>query len=145
MPSVPAWYAVLRQLRRKGGWQNLSSPADQKDFSFSFGLFVHRKFRRTACSAVRKSLHTDADRRNAFGATGTLTHGLARTTLPDFQRGNRRDACRENKNPCTASRNDAQPENKPKNPRTDPGTSGNPANHRKRLTARRKTTHDFPA
>ncbi|KAJ1123230.1 hypothetical protein NDU88_001703 [Pleurodeles waltl] len=47
--------------------------------------------------------------------------------------------------PRTASRNDAQPENKPKNPRTDPRTSGNPANHRKRLSARRKMTHDFPA
>ncbi|KAJ1171778.1 hypothetical protein NDU88_003636 [Pleurodeles waltl] len=46
--------------------------------------------------------------------------------------------------PRTASRNDAQPENKPKNPRTDPGTSGNPAIHRRRRSACRKTTHVFP-
>ncbi|KAJ1214122.1 hypothetical protein NDU88_001749, partial [Pleurodeles waltl] len=37
--------------------------------------------------------------------------------------------------PRTASRNDTQLENKPKNPHTDPGTSGNPATHRKRLSA----------
>ncbi|KAJ1170008.1 hypothetical protein NDU88_001889 [Pleurodeles waltl] len=47
--------------------------------------------------------------------------------------------------PRTASRNDALPENKPENPRTDPGTSGNPMTHRKRLSARRTTMHDFPA
>ncbi|KAJ1157877.1 hypothetical protein NDU88_010574 [Pleurodeles waltl] len=39
--------------------------------------------------------HTDADRRNDFGTTGTSKHGLARTTPPDFQRRNRRNACRE--------------------------------------------------
>ncbi|KAJ1163507.1 hypothetical protein NDU88_003965 [Pleurodeles waltl] len=46
---------------------------------------------------------------------------------------------------CTAPRNDAQPENKQENPRTDPGTSGNPAIHINRLFSRRKTKHDFPA
>ncbi|KAJ1115086.1 hypothetical protein NDU88_003314 [Pleurodeles waltl] len=44
-----------------------------------------------------------------------------------------------------ALQNDAQPENKQENPRTDPGHLVIPAIHRKRLSARLKTTHDFPA
>ncbi|KAJ1213937.1 hypothetical protein NDU88_001566 [Pleurodeles waltl] len=44
-----------------------------------------------------------------------------------------------------APHNKAQPENKQENPRTDPGHLVIPAIHRKRLSACRKTTHDFPA
>ncbi|KAJ1169392.1 hypothetical protein NDU88_001285 [Pleurodeles waltl] len=46
---------------------------------------------------------------------------------------------------CTAPLNDTQLENKQETPRTDPGHLVIPATHRKRRSARRKTTHDFPA
>ncbi|KAJ1166325.1 hypothetical protein NDU88_006730 [Pleurodeles waltl] len=46
----------------------------------------------------RTPIQKDAARRDAYGATGTSTHGLTWTTLPDFLRGNRRDGCREKEN-----------------------------------------------
>ncbi|KAJ1099239.1 hypothetical protein NDU88_004343 [Pleurodeles waltl] len=83
--------------------------------------------------------------RNACGATVTSTHGLVWTTPPDFRKEIDATPAVRAKIPHTAHRNDVQLENKPRIPRTDPGTSGNPANQRRRLSARRKTTHDFPA
>ncbi|KAJ1123234.1 hypothetical protein NDU88_001707 [Pleurodeles waltl] len=98
-----------------------------------------------ACSVARKSLHTDTDRRDAFGPPELRRMASQGQSRPSSRGEIDTTLAVRTKIPRTASRNDVQPENKTKNPRTDPGTSGNPPNHRKRLFTCRKTTHDFPA
>ncbi|KAJ1158913.1 hypothetical protein NDU88_011585 [Pleurodeles waltl] len=85
-----------------------------------------------------------AHRHDAFGTTETLTHGLARTTQPDFQGEIDATPAVRVKFRRTAPRNDAQPENKQENPRADPGHLVIPATHRRRRSACPKTTHVFP-
>ncbi|KAJ1124165.1 hypothetical protein NDU88_002626 [Pleurodeles waltl] len=85
------------------------------------------------------------NRRDACRETKISTHGLARTTPPDFQGEIDATPTVRSKLRRAAPQNDAQPENKQENPRTDPGHLVIPAIHKKRLSARRKTTPDFPA
>ncbi|KAJ1192684.1 hypothetical protein NDU88_001990 [Pleurodeles waltl] len=113
---------------------------DQKYFFLSTGILVQRKISHTACSMVKNSLHADPaqrrstlqgkDRRSTCGATGTSTHGPPGQRRPTSREEiDAAPAVRE-KIPHTAHLNDAQPDNKPRIPRTDPGASQNPASHR---------------
>ncbi|KAJ1093865.1 hypothetical protein NDU88_006954 [Pleurodeles waltl] len=129
--------------------------SDQKDFYLSTGFLVRRKILRTACSAVKNSPHADPercrstpqgkDRHNACGASRISTHGPPGQHLQTSKEEIDVTPAVREKIPHTAHRNDAQPDNKPRIPRTDPGKSGNPATHRRRLSAHQKTTHVFPA
>ncbi|KAJ1093870.1 hypothetical protein NDU88_006959 [Pleurodeles waltl] len=87
-----------------------------------------------ACSAVKNSPHADPercrstpqgkDRYNACGASRISTHGPPGQRLQTSKEEIDVTPAVREKIQRTAHRNDAQPDNKPRIPRTDPGKSG---------------------